>query len=86
MWKSYPQFNMSPEQWLEKINHHTHRSQVMHYLNRALRRAVRDRVITMEEKENLWKMILAIDEDCYTALLALESKYKLQKTKNEQKK
>jgi hypothetical protein len=81
VWKSYPEFNMSPDQWMEKMNDNLHGARVMHYLNRALRRAVRDKVITMEEKGNLWKMISATDEDCYTALLALESKYKLLKQK-----
>lgn len=81
VWKSYPEFNMSPKQWMKRINNQIHGPRVMLYLNRALRRAVRDRVITKEEKGNLWKMIKALDEDCYTALLALESKYKLQKKK-----
>jgi hypothetical protein len=81
MWKSYPEYNRSIEEWLQQINSRAAGSLAFLHLKRTLKRATRDKVITNEEQQNLWKMILASNDDCYTALLAIESKYKLLKEK-----
>lgn len=77
MWRAYNEFNFSAEEWVENLNDIYKGAHYMYVMNRILRRAARDKVITREEQKSLWNMIKASDEDCYTALSALEGKYKL---------
>lgn len=81
MWKNYPEYNRTVEEWVMAIDHSKDRAHNMRCLQRALKRAVSDRLITKAEQKSLWNMIVSPDnEDHYVALKALETKYNLTKT------
>lgn len=75
MWTRYPDYKHTVEDWIAAINDKQSGAHTMYCLNRALRRAARDKVITRQEQQSLWEMIKASDDDCYVALKALETKY-----------
>lgn len=78
MWTKYPDYKHTVEDWIAAMNDRQSGAHTTYCLNRALRRAARDKVITREEQKSLWSMIVsADDEDHYVALKALETKYKL---------
>ena len=77
MWKSYPNYNKNPEEWIRDINDRITRGTAAYQLSRALRMMYRENLINREEQKNLWKMIQSTQEDQYLALTAIESKYKL---------
>jgi hypothetical protein len=77
MWKSYPEFKKTPDEWIRDINDNVTRGTAGYELGRALRMMYRENLITREEQKNLWKMIQSTQEDQYLALTAIESKYKL---------
>ena len=77
MWKSYPDYKKNPEEWMRDINDRVTRGTAAYELSRSLRMMYREKLITREERKNLWKMLQSTQEDQYIALLAIESKYKL---------
>lgn len=82
MWRGFDEFDFSTEQWVYNLYEDPYRrAHYIYIINRALRRAVRDGVISKEEQKNLWKMIQASKEDCCVAIVCLENKYKQLKTK-----
>lgn len=74
---------MPIEDWIRCIDDQRIGASTTCKLYRALKRAARDKVITKQEEKSLWSMIRSSDEDCYVALKALESKYKLNTETNE---
>ncbi len=80
MWTKYPDYKHAVKDWIAAINDKQSGAHAVYCLNRALRRATRDKVITREEQKSLWSMLKASDDDRYVALKALETKYNLTKT------
>lgn len=78
MWRGFDEFKFTVEEWLYNLYKEPYRkAHYMYIINRALRRAARDKVISRQEQKNLWNMIIASEEDCHVAISALENKYKL---------
>jgi hypothetical protein len=74
MWKSYPEYNLTIEGWINDINKYV--GYTMYNLDRALRIMHRTKLITKEEQRSLLKMLSSTDEDKYIALTAIDNKYK----------
>ena len=82
MWRGFDEYKFSAKEWVYNIYEDPYRkAHYMYVVNRALRRAARDKVISREEQKSLWKMITSSEEDAYVAFSAIENKYK-QLTKN----
>ena len=77
MWRGFDEFKFSTQEWVDHLYVDPYRkAHYLYIINRALRKAVRDKVILRQEQQNLWKMINSSEEDAYIALTAIENKYK----------
>lgn len=77
MWKSYPEYNMTSEQWLDTL-FTSWRSYDLKALSRCLMIMSRqEEFITKVEEKTLRKMLSSSKEDAYIALTIIENKYKL---------
>jgi len=83
MWRGFDEFKFSTEEWVYNLYENRYRkAHYIYIVNRALRKAARDKIISREEQKSLWKMILSSKEDAYVAFSAIENKYKQLTIKN----
>ncbi len=78
MWRGFDEYKFSTQEWVDHLYVDPYRkAHYLYIINRALRKAARDKVISREEQKSLWKMINSSKEDAYVAFNAIENKYKL---------
>ncbi len=76
MWKSYPEFDRTVDGWIIAMYDSKDRAYTIRCLQRVLKRATSEHIITKAEEKSLWSMLRASEEDAYVALSAIENKYK----------
>ena len=83
MWRGFDEFKFSAKEWVGHLYVDPYRkAHYLYVINRALRKAARDKIISREEQKTLWKMINSSKEDAYVAFSAIENKYKQLTIKN----
>lgn len=84
MWRGFDEFKFTAEDWVNNTYEDPYRkAHYMYIVNRALRKAARDKIITRGEQKSLWSMINSSKEDAYVAFKALETKYNNKKSEIE---